>query len=475
MQAPLRYPCAMGELGGKPSFLLYSVRGFIWENIPKDLLNFLRKAVQSNAIRHFALGCSGRYYVCYEIDGKIRCETSPGFWSFLNQDLHGGGLRALTFGHQNRFYGTKAYYSSPSGSRSVYKHELFGSYPRSLGSKIQELGLSAETIDFVALGFGDSWVLGVNGICHWKRIDGKLEGVLKRAVTVHRWVQNVVLSPSQPSTFLVEYRDGGHSVEGLTVFDGHERFTSHLDPGPSTRLRLLLPNDPWYKYVTKEFIDGWLHSHKPKPDIKAVYAVKNPQTSIEAYRAYELRIRKKMLQAPTGSGKDKGEDPVTEVFEFHGTRRQCTLGDDLGGADLCLANPYDAAGNGLCCSLCSILREGYNVQRAGKPVGGGRVFTRFGFGIYSSAVSSKADDYAENRGVAWTSTHKVMLLNRIVIGKAFQMKKGDQALQAPPAGYDAIVGVPGEDLNYGETVVYNNKAVLPVFMIVYGPPAARRA
>jgi len=35
-----------------------------------------------------------------------------------------------------------------------------------------------------------------------------------------------------------------------------------------------------------------------------------------------------------------------------------------------------------------------------------------------------------------------------------------------------VLGVPGEDLNYEETVVYNNDAVRPAFLIVYGdaPP-----
>jgi hypothetical protein len=35
-----------------------------------------------------------------------------------------------------------------------------------------------------------------------------------------------------------------------------------------------------------------------------------------------------------------------------------------------------------------------------------------------------------------------------------------------------VLGVPGEDLNYEETVVYNNDAIRPAYLIVYGdaPP-----
>ena len=35
-----------------------------------------------------------------------------------------------------------------------------------------------------------------------------------------------------------------------------------------------------------------------------------------------------------------------------------------------------------------------------------------------------------------------------------------------------VLGVPGEDLNYEETVVYNNDAIRPAYLLVYGeaPP-----
>jgi len=32
------------------------------------------------------------------------------------------------------------------------------------------------------------------------------------------------------------------------------------------------------------------------------------------------------------------------------------------------------------------------------------------------------------------------------------------------------MGIPGGDLNYDETVVYNNEAIRPVYLITYGRP-----
>ena len=31
-----------------------------------------------------------------------------------------------------------------------------------------------------------------------------------------------------------------------------------------------------------------------------------------------------------------------------------------------------------------------------------------------------------------------------------------------------VMGIPGRDLNYDETVVYNNEAIRPVYLITYG-------
>ncbi|KAJ7687675.1 hypothetical protein B0H14DRAFT_3533901 [Mycena olivaceomarginata] len=47
-----------------------------------------------------------------------------------------------------------------------------------------------------------------------------------------------------------------------------------------------------------------------------------------------------------------------------------------------------------------------------------------------------------------------------------------------PFGYHSLVGVPGADLNYGETVVYANDAIRPAYLIVYAadvPPEVRVA
>jgi len=74
-----------------------------------------------------------------------------------------------------------------------------------------------------------------------------------------------------------------------------------------------------------------------------------------------------------------------------------------------------------------------------------------------------------------------MLLNRVVMGSMVKLTANDESLTSPPAGYDSVVGEPGGDLNYDESIVYNNDAIRPLFLVIYrsdgtgqlGQPTAR--
>ena len=89
------------------------------------------------------------------------------------------------------------------------------------------------------------------------------------------------------------------------------------------------------------------------------------------------------------------------VERFHGTSRTCGKSLDVCDDDSCRA--------------CGILRGGFDITRVGQNTNG---YARFGRGIYSTATSSKADDYAGMgvSGTGHTST-RVLLLCRVVAGK----------------------------------------------------------
>ncbi|KAH8105119.1 hypothetical protein BXZ70DRAFT_505611 [Cristinia sonorae] len=68
---------------------------------------------------------------------------------------------------------------------------------------------------------------------------------------------------------------------------------------------------------------------------------------------------------------------------WHGTIRVCNLGSDGQHSELCPATE---------CSLCHIVRSSFQLTKAGERFN----FGRFGEGIYTSATSSKANDYVKN-------------------------------------------------------------------------------
>ncbi|PVF94288.1 ADP-ribosylation [Serendipita vermifera] len=143
-----------------------------------------------------------------------------------------------------------------------------------------------------------------------------------------------------------------------------------------------------------------------------------------------------------------------ERRRFHGTRRECSVGNN-GSTKLC-SSPT--------CSLCCIMKRGFDLNKAGSATG----FSRFGQGIYTSATSSKANSYSTNSTM---TPFKAVLLNKVVVGKGKKLYFGDSSLDGAPPGYDSILGEPAKngrgELNYDELVVYDQRAIIPSFLIVY--------
>jgi len=149
-------------------------------------------------------------------------------------------------------------------------------------------------------------------------------------------------------------------------------------------------------------------------------------------------------------------DGANSKRRWHGTVRACNLGDEANERDLCSIDD---------CSLCLIIKSSFQLARAGQRTN----FGRFGAGIYTSATSSKANDYVGERS---QSPYRSMLLNDVVMGKTVKLTVSDPNLTQPPDGHDSVVGEPGGDLNYDESIVYRNDAIRPMYLIIYKQPAA---
>ncbi|KIO27723.1 hypothetical protein M407DRAFT_72785 [Tulasnella calospora MUT 4182] len=202
-----------------------------------------------------------------------------------------------------------------------------------------------------------------------------------------------------------------------------------------------------FEQVSRLFEDGWKHPEKKRPKIKRIYVIDLPDHLNESYQEY-----KDMLARQNGSS------GVNEQLVFHGTTRTCSLGEDI--SDLC---------EKVTCILCCILKTSFLVSKSGSA---GRTFKRFGPGIYTSSVSSKADDYTQ---APWFSDDRIIIVARVALGKSSIHYRTTEYLTEPPIGYDSILGEVGINLNYNEQVLFKDEAIRPAYIVVYERPTAAPA
>ncbi|KAJ4474296.1 hypothetical protein J3R30DRAFT_655231 [Lentinula aciculospora] len=219
----------------------------------------------------------------------------------------------------------------------------------------------------------------------------------------------------------------------------------------SSRILPLDSSDPMYIQVERLFSKNWRHGQKPKPIVRAVFKILSPDESLELYAIYKSQIQACNLLSRFKKG-------ANEQLCFHGTQRSCALGDDNSQVFLC---------NSAECPICCIIRGSFDVSKCGSA----HSFKRFGAGIYTTSCSSKADDYYSpgRSRQQHPGDLRVLLLNRVVVGKPHNRRHNAPHMNQPPSGHHSVVGLPGVDLNYEETVVYCNDAIRPAYLVVYGP------
>ncbi|KAG8896611.1 hypothetical protein FRB99_008800 [Tulasnella sp. 403] len=199
--------------------------------------------------------------------------------------------------------------------------------------------------------------------------------------------------------------------------------------------------DPRFTDVAGQFKTAWKHNNSP-PRVAKIYKIILPKTSLDAYETYKRTIE------AAGSFSKRKMQPGNERRRWHGTRRQCKIGDDSSNLKFC-------SNSG--CSLCCILKNSYDVKFAAAGM--------FGKGIYTSATSSKSDTYT--RGAVAGSPYKAMFLNRVVVGQGKILTSADSSLTEAPTGFHSVIANPGSGLNYDELIVYNNDAIRPSWLLLY--------
>jgi len=193
-----------------------------------------------------------------------------------------------------------------------------------------------------------------------------------------------------------------------------------------------------FKSVSDQFKASWRSG--TCPPVRKVYNVITTTAAFKGYEAYRNAIEAK------GRFQSKGRPEGNQNRRWHGTKRECTLGDP-GNTTPC------ASGT---CPLCNIIKVSFSMKFCARG--------SYGTGLYTSSTSSKSDGYSSN---VTSSKFKAMLLNKVVVGRGHKLSTGNSALTAPPAGYDSILVEIGAGQD--ELVVFSDDAIRPYYLVIYEP------
>lgn len=237
-----------------------------------------------------------------------------------------------------------------------------------------------------------------------------------------------------------------------------------------------------WQHVADRFHLAWKKPSQSLHRIHKIFKVYNPGWRRKAFEEYRKELKKELANkklAKLGAEEDIHVRNTilhdgNELKRYHGTKVRCEL---AGQAQLgaIIKGGSSSSSPSLCfdpeCSLCRILQSGFKTSKCKMDK-----FQRFGRGIYCSSISSKADAYvwcSSSRsnhpygGNIFDSSCKVIMMCKVLAGRLYRSTQNLQGLHSPPLGFHSVQGEPGEVLNYDELVVYDDRAILPEYIILY--------
>ncbi|KAJ4848202.1 hypothetical protein Tsubulata_005363 [Turnera subulata] len=205
----------------------------------------------------------------------------------------------------------------------------------------------------------------------------------------------------------------------------------------------LSPEDTSKNIVEIIFQSSWLKKQDPICKIDRILKVHNTQRTISKFEEYRDSIKAKANKLPKKHPRCVADG--NELLRFHSTSFACSLGLN-GSSNLCNSIPH--------CNVCSIIKNGFKESCDG---GGG-------LGILTTATSGKAHDKAlitEESNTGGDNDRRAMLVCRVIAGRVKKSLDGNKE------DYDSVAGAVGVYSNLDELYVFNPKAILPCFVVIY--------
>ncbi|KAL2926692.1 hypothetical protein RDABS01_000311 [Bienertia sinuspersici] len=200
------------------------------------------------------------------------------------------------------------------------------------------------------------------------------------------------------------------------------------------------PEDTSKNIVEIIFQSSWLKKQTPVCKIDRILKVHNTQKTINKFEEYRDSIKFKATRLPKKHGRCIADG--NELLRFHCTTFMCSLGLNA-SSNLCNSIPH--------CNVCSIIKNGFKLNDEGPT----------GKGILTTATSGRAHDRANHVGLE-EHERRAMLVCRVIAGRAKKIPEAGGSEE-----YDSVAGATGVYSNLDELYVFNPKAILPCFVVIY--------
>eukprot|EP01018_Ginkgo_biloba_P034706 Gb_25842 [translate_table: standard] len=187
------------------------------------------------------------------------------------------------------------------------------------------------------------------------------------------------------------------------------------------------------------FQTSWLKKETPCK-IERILKIHNSQKTINKFEDYRDMVKAKANKLVKKHPRCIADG--NELLRFHCTTFTCSLGMN-GSSSLCILPS---------CNVCNVIRYGFPSKMEN------------GKGIYTTASSGKAHDSIEVPEEDASMGKRAMLVCRVIAGRVNKSQDPDEFFNG---GFDSVAGQAGVYSNLDELFVFNPKAVLPCFVLMY--------
>ncbi|KAK6922614.1 hypothetical protein RJ641_010918 [Dillenia turbinata] len=200
------------------------------------------------------------------------------------------------------------------------------------------------------------------------------------------------------------------------------------------------PEDSGRNIVEIIFKSSWLRQDNPICKIERILKVHNTRNRIQQFEECREAIRSRANNNTKKNPRCAADG--NELLRFHCTTISCALGSC--SSSLCSSFPG--------CQVCTIIRNGFQ-GNSQEPKG-----------VHTCASSGKAHDCLGHK-----EGRRAMLVCRVIAGRVKSMTDEGPAEEGSVqvGAFDSVASNPGVYSNLEGLFVFNPRAVLPCFVVIY--------